>query len=85
MMVVKKYILDQLKNHETSNNCNTFLNELRTIYQSEKRLNETLPVMILNAQTPKIVSGLTKHLKFTQEHLLRLETLFTSINEPIES
>jgi ferritin-like metal-binding protein YciE len=63
--------------------CNVFLDELLTIYKLEKNLNETLPVMIMNAKSPKIANGLTKHLKFTQEHLHRLEVLFESINQPI--
>ena len=82
-MVVKNYIIDELKKQDANLHCNIFLNELRSIYQSEKRLNETLPMMILNAKTQKIASGFTKHLKFTQDHLLRLETLFLSINEPL--
>ncbi len=66
-----------------SKNCNFFINELRAIYNSEKILNLNLPKMILNAKSPEIVKSLTVHLKFTQEHLLRLETLFKSINQPI--
>ncbi len=73
-------------NNDTSNeNRNVFVDELMIIYNSEKKLNITLPKMIFNAKSPEIVKSLTLHLKFTQEHLLRLETFFKSINQPIIS
>ena len=70
-------------NHKPSEKCNVFLEELVQIYQSEKKLNQTLPIMIKNAASQEIVKALTTHLKFTQEHLLRLEELFASINDPL--
>jgi ferritin-like metal-binding protein YciE len=82
-MFIKKHILTDIK-HEIDNvDCNVFVNELIKIYNAEQKLNTTLPSMILNAESPKIANGLIKHLKFTQEHLLRLETFFKSINQPI--
>ena len=82
-MIIKKHILDNIYDEFDNNQNNLFVAELMSIYNSEKKLNASLPTMILNAKSPKIASGLIKHLKFTQEHLLRLETLFTSINQPI--
>jgi ferritin-like metal-binding protein YciE len=82
-MIIKKHILDNIFEDIEKKEQNVFVSELMSIYNSEKKLNATLPTMILNAKTPKIASGLVKHLKFTQEHLLRLETLFKSINQPI--
>jgi ferritin-like metal-binding protein YciE len=82
-MEVKKHILDKISTAESNNDCNVFVEELMSIYKSEKKLNSKLPTMILNAKTLKIAIGLTEHLKFTQEHLLRLETLFKSINQPL--
>ncbi len=72
-----------IESHKSEGNCNKFLEELVSIYKSEKKLNLTLPEMIKNAVSPEIAKSLTAHLKFTQEHLLRLETLFDSINDPI--
>lgn len=75
--------MDNINNDQLDNDSNVFIDELMSIYDTEKKLNNSLPTMILNAKTPKIANGLTKHLKFTQEHLKRLESLFTSLNEPI--
>ncbi|MFM9989205.1 DUF892 family protein [Flavobacterium sp.] len=83
-MTINNHILSKTNNDVSSDNCNVFVDELMTIYNSEKRLNLSLPKMILNAKSPEIVKALTIHLKFTQEHLLRLEELFTSINQPLE-
>lgn len=83
-MTINNHILSKTNNDASSDNCNVFVDELMTIYNSEKRLNLSLPKMILNAKSPEIVKALTIHLKFTQEHLLRLEELFTSINQPLE-
>ena len=80
-MEVKENILEHIKNHEAKQGCNIFLEELKAIYKSEKKLNQTLPKMIVEAKTPEIAEGLTTHLKFTQEHLSRLETFFKSIKE----
>lgn len=82
-MIIKKHILDNIFDDIDKKEHNVFVDELMSIYNSEKKLNATLPTMILNAKTPKIANGLIKYLKFTQEHLLRLETLFKSINQPI--
>jgi ferritin-like metal-binding protein YciE len=83
-MTINNHILSKTNNDVSNDNCNVFVDELMTIYNSEKRLNLSLPKMILNAKSPEIVKALTIHLKFTQEHLLRLEELFTSINQPLE-
>lgn len=69
--------------YKSSGNCNVYLEELVHIYESEKNLKQTLPLMIENATTPEIVKALTTHLKFTQDHLQRLEELFDSINVPL--
>jgi len=82
-MKVKKIILEHAQSQQRSENVNLFNEELKAIYESEKQLNLTLPKMILDAETPEIADGLVVHLKFTQEHLLRLETFFKSINEPL--
>ena len=84
-MILNNHIFQSLSSDSSDENCNVFINELMTIYNSEKELNETLPTMIKNAKTSEIVTALTKHLRFTQEHLLRLETFFKSINQPIIS
>lgn len=83
-MTINNHIISKTNNDVSSDNCNVFVDELMSIYNSEKKLKLSLPKMILNAKSPEIVKALTIHLKFTQEHLLRLEELFTSINQPLE-
>ena len=83
-MTINNNIISKTNKDISSDNCNVFVDELMTIYNSEKKLNLSLPKMILNAKSPEIVKALTIHLRFTQEHLLRLEDLFTSINQPLE-
>jgi ferritin-like metal-binding protein YciE len=82
-MIINNQILTVINDNESKVDCNVFVKELMNIYNSEKKLNLALPKMILKAKSPEIVKSLTDHLKFTQEHLLRLETLFLSINQPI--
>ena len=82
-MMIKKHILNNIVQEIADDDHNIFLEELLTIYNSEKKLNLKLPTIIINSKSTKIASGLIKHLKFTQEHLLRLETFFKSINQPI--
>lgn len=82
-MVLNNHILSEIDNNDTKTDCNVFVQELMNIYQAEKKLNLTLPKMILNAKSHETIKSLTMHLKFTQEHLLRLEALFKSINQPL--
>jgi ferritin-like metal-binding protein YciE len=84
-MKVNNHFLNAINEAESKTDCNFFVEELMTIYKSEKRLNLSLPKMILKAKSPEKIKALTIHLKFTQEHLLRLETLFKSINQPIKT
>ena len=80
-MRIKEHIIADINSKEFDKNRNKYINELLSIYYSEKKLNETLPSLIFNAKNLKIVDGLTTHLKFTQEHISRLETFFKSINQ----
>ncbi len=84
-MTLNKHIFENIANDITENDSNIFIDELLSIYDSEKKLNSTLPTMILNAKSIKIANGLTEYLKFTQEHLLRLEIFFKSINQPFQN
>ena len=84
-MKVKENVLNQIKENERKKNCNVFIEELTAIYESEKKLNLTLPKMILEAKSSEIAAGLTEHLKFTQEHLLRLETFFKSVKQSLNT
>lgn len=60
---------------------NIFVEELKEIYYGEKALMLSIPVMIKNAATDELVDALNIHLKFTLDHLKRLEDFFCSIGE----
>lgn len=84
-MKVKENILEQIKMQDHHKNFNAYIDELSAIYEAEKKLNLKLPQMIVEAKTSEIAAGLTVHLKFTQEHLLRLETFFESVKQSIKT
>lgn len=60
---------------------NSFIDELKKNYHFEKILNKRLPEMIKNETREELIEGLTRHLIFTNEHLLRLKEFFYSIGE----
>jgi ferritin-like metal-binding protein YciE len=60
---------------------NIFVEELKEIYFSEKALMLSIPVMIKNASTDELIDALKIHLKFTLDHIKRLEDFFCSIDE----
>ena len=60
---------------------NSFIDELKKNYHFEKILNKALPEMIKNETREELIEGLTKHLIFTNEHLVRLKEFFYSIGE----
>ncbi len=55
MMIVNNGIINN--NIEVSNKNNIFIDELMKIYKSEKILNETLPIMILEASSQEIINA----------------------------
>lgn len=60
---------------------NIFIEELKEIYFSEKALLISIPILIKNAATEELATALQVHLKFTEEHIKRLEDFFNSIGE----
>lgn len=58
-----------------------FVDELKDIYWAEKQLTKSIPKMIKNATSSELVDALTNHLEETKTHVIRLEKVFTSINE----
>ena len=55
-MTLNKHIFENIANDITENDSNIFIDELLSIYDSEKKLNSTLPTMILNAKSIKIAN-----------------------------
>ena len=60
-----------------------FEDGLKDIYWAEKALTKAMPKMIENATSPELVSALTDHLAITEEHVTRLERVFSSIGSDV--
>lgn len=58
-----------------------FLEELKDMYDAEKRLIKALPKMAKHASTGELQKALTNHLRETQQQVTRLEQVFRSIGE----
>ena len=58
-----------------------YLNELRDIYNAETQLVKALPKMAEASTFPKLREGFEEHLRQTQNHVQRLEQIFTSLGE----
>ena len=81
-MVVNNHILNLINSNKPDSNYNSFVDELMIIYNAEKKVNQLLPKIILNVESAEMAATLKNYLKFTQEDLVRIENLFTSINQP---
>ena len=60
-----------------------FEDGLKDIYWAEKALTKAMPKMIENASSPELIAALTDHLAVTEEHVHRLESVFTSIGSDV--
>ncbi|HEY7636984.1 MAG TPA: ferritin-like domain-containing protein [Gemmatimonadales bacterium] len=58
-----------------------FVNELKDIYNGEKQLVAALPRMAKSAESPQLRDAITKHLRETEGHVQRLETIFESLGK----
>ena len=52
-----------------------YINELRDLYNAENQLVKALPRLAKRASSPALKEALTSHLKETQEHVARLESI----------
>ncbi len=59
-----------------------FLDELKDIYHAEKQLVQALPRLAKAAGTPELRDAFTSHLKQTEGHVRRLETIFKDLGQP---
>lgn len=67
---------------KTDKDCrNIFMEELKEIYLTEKSLLLSIPIMIEHSATDELSSALKVHLKFTIDHVKRLEDFFKSIGQ----
>ena len=58
-----------------------FVEELRDIYDGEKRLTRALPKMAKAAGAAELSTAFTNHLKETQKQITRLEQVFRTVGE----
>ncbi len=56
--------------------------ELRDIYDAEKRLTKALPKISKAASHDELKSAIDAHLEETREHVIRLEQAFKALDEP---
>jgi ferritin-like metal-binding protein YciE len=58
-----------------------FVEELRDMYDAEKRLIRALPKIARHAQSDELQTALTAHLRETEKQVTRLEQVFRAIGE----
>ena len=56
-----------------------FIHELKDLYSAEKQLLKAIPKMAKAANSKPLQNGFTKHLKQTEGHVSRLETVFEEL------
>jgi ferritin-like metal-binding protein YciE len=56
-----------------------FLDEVKDVYDAEHQLTKALPKMAKAASSPDLISAFEKHLKQTEGHITRLESVFELI------
>ncbi len=60
----------------------TFVEELKDIYDAEKQLLKALPKMAKAAEHEELKDAFEAHLHETEEHVRRLEQVFRLMNQP---
>ena len=62
-----------------------FVEELRDMYDGEKRLTKALPRMAKAADSEELGAAFTSHLRETEKQVQRLEQVFRTIGEPVRA
>ena len=62
-----------------------FVDELKDIYWAEKALTQAIPKMIENSTSEDLKNALKMHLAETENQVIRLESVFNSIDEEPET
>ncbi|MDB6057000.1 MAG: hypothetical protein JWO95_844 [Verrucomicrobiales bacterium] len=68
-----------------SNLRETFIEELKDLYDAEKQLMKALPKMAKAAEHEELKAGFEEHLDQTEEHINRLEEVFKLLDETAKS
>lgn len=58
-----------------------YLEQLRDLYSAETQILDALPKMAAAATSPDLKKGFNDHLRQTEEHVSRLERIFTDLKE----
>lgn len=58
-----------------------YIDELKDLYSVENQILKALPEMVKAAHAPDLKAGFEAHLRQTQEHVSRLEQIFTKMGE----
>lgn len=61
-----------------------FIDELQDMYSSEHQIIKCLPKIIKLATLPDLKDALSKHLKETENQAIRIESIFTELDETIK-
>lgn len=62
-----------------------YFGQIKDLYDAEQRLVDALPKMINAASATELQEGLTNHLRETETHVQRLETIFSNHNKKPEA
>lgn len=63
----------------------TFIEELKDLYDAEKQLLKALPKMANAAEHEELKEAFESHLQETEEHVRRLEQVFKTMNQPAKA
>ena len=58
-----------------------FVDELKDVYDAERRITKALPKMIKAASSEELSSAFEEHLQQTEEHIARLDRIFESMDK----
>ena len=62
----------------------TFVQELKDIYDAEKQLVKALPKIARATEHEELKAAFESHLEETEEHVRRLEEVFKAMDEPVK-
>jgi ferritin-like metal-binding protein YciE len=71
----------KLKSKGTGGLCDLLLNEVKLIYDVKKTGLKSFPKVIKNACSFELIEAVTKHFEETKKQLIRLEDVFTILEE----
>src|SRR5437868_121901 len=60
---------------------NLFVDQLKDLFNAENQLVKALPKMAKAANSPKLKSAFSEHLKVTEGHVNRLEEILNDLDE----